>query len=112
MKIPHLSGRKLKVLMKRTRENSIKLCAGLHCGSGAAASAPLSSVQGVHSQPGTAVFAATAMPGGMQLGTAAVPETYGCYRLWGEMKLFLKKPAWSERQLRDVICLSTQTSCP
>lgn len=72
MKIPYLLERKMKFLMKRMRKNSIKLCAGLYCGSGAGASATLSSVQGVNSQAGMAIFAAAVMPGGVQLGTAAV----------------------------------------
>lgn len=47
MKIPYLSERKMKVLIKRMREKSIKLCTGLYHGSGAGAPATLSSVQGV-----------------------------------------------------------------
>ena len=72
--ISYLLERKMKFLMKRMRENSTKMCAGLCCGSGAGASATLSSVQGVNSQAGMAVFAAAVMPGGVQLGTAAVPH--------------------------------------
>lgn len=47
MKIPYLSERKMKALIKRMREKSIKLCRGLYRGSGAGAPATLSSVQGV-----------------------------------------------------------------
>jgi len=48
---------KMKLLTKRMGENSIKLRRGLCCGSGAGASATLSSAQGVTSQAGMAVFA-------------------------------------------------------
>lgn len=47
MKTPYLSERKMKVLIKRMRAKSIKLCTGLYHGSGAGAPATLSSVQGV-----------------------------------------------------------------
>lgn len=111
VKIPYLSERKVKFFTERVRENNLELHTGLHCGLWAAASATLSSVQGVNSQPGMAVFAATVTPGAVVGGTAALPhlpKLQGCYRLWEEMKFFQWSWTWSKRCLWDATCLSAQ----
>lgn len=51
VKIPYLSVRKVRFFIKRVREDSLELHTGLYCGLWADASATLSSVLGVNSQP-------------------------------------------------------------
>lgn len=102
VKIAYLSERKVKFFMKRVRENCLELHTGLHCGLWADASATFSSVQGVNSKPGMAVFAATVISGAVWVGTAALPhppKLQWCCRLWEEMKFFQWSWTWSKRHL-------------
>lgn len=108
VKIAYLSERKVKFFMKRVRENSLELHTGLHCGLWADASATLSSVQGVNSQPGMAVFAATLISGAVWVVTAALPhlpKLQWCYRLWEKMKFFQWSRTWFKKHLWDSPCL-------